>query len=231
MDADRQNQRKAAFLLGPPGSGKTTVAEQAAGDGTAVIQTGRLLRDEVERGSETGARLQPILEAGKLVPVDVLTDLLSHAVSSCGGRHLLFDGFPRSNEQVAPFFHIIDVAGAAFAAAIVLRLSRRTVRNRLEGRRHCPRCGAVYNVILDPPTRPGLCNRCGTPLVSRSDDSTDVVTARLDRYEQDTMPVAEQFERAYRSLTFTVDAERPLEEVVAAVRGILKDVGMTSDRR
>lgn len=222
------SQRKAAFLLGPPGSGKTTVAEQAAGDGIAVIQTGRLLRDEVERGSDVGARLRPILEAGRLVPVDVLTELLSQAVSSCGERHLLFDGFPRSHEQVAPFFRITDIAGAAFAAALVLQLSRRTVRDRLEGRRYCPRCGAVYNVLLDPPTHPGLCNRCGTPLAVRSDDTTDVVAARLDRYKQDTIPVAEHFKREYPSLTFTVEAEQPLEAVVSAVRGILEDVGMTS---
>lgn len=204
---------KNVVLLGPPGAGKGTIAARVAqAAGLLHLSTGDLLRDEVARGTELGKRVQGIMARGELVPDELVLSLVRERAD--GRRGVLLDGFPRTLAQAEGLAQFLPLD-----AVVYLAVGRDEVVRRLGSRRVCPSCGAVYNLVTQPPKESGRCDRCGGALVQRPDDAPEVVARRYEVYERDSRPLVDHYRRL--GLLRTVDAARDPESVAADVLGVL----------
>jgi adenylate kinase len=218
----RPEKKFAAVLIGPAGSGKTTLARALSGPEVAVIETGNLLEAEVRHQSPLGRQIKPYKVAGELVPSDLVNQVISAELKRFEGRLVLFDGFPRSLEQVDAQLQLLKAHDRKLCAVIVLTLDLAVSIRRLSGRRICAQCGALYNVWSNPPCRDGACDKCGGQLVQRGDDREELVRHRFKTYERETVPAIEFYRREYPHLITEQSADAQPAEVLARVRGCLK---------
>jgi adenylate kinase len=209
-------------FLGPPGSGKGTQARMVGGRlGIPQISTGDILRDAVARGSELGRKARALMEKGELVPDDVMLPLVERRIGEedCREGYVL-DGFPRTLAQAIGLDEMLGKQGQTLDAAIFMDLADDAVLRRLSRRRVCPECGALYNIDADPPRHEGVCDRCGTELELRNDDSEDTVKNRLMVYRNETLPLVDYYES--RGLLHKIDAGPDVETVFGS---ILEEIG------
>jgi adenylate kinase len=191
------------LLFGPPGSGKGTQAGRISSWlGIPAISTGDMLREEIKTGTELGNAAKSIMASGGLVGDDLVNRMLAQRVSSpdCGHGFLL-DGFPRTVEQAEFLDHLL--IERQFKTPIVLHLDvpMDALVGRLTSRRQCPQCRRIYNLLHHPPRTPGICDDDGTPLITRKDDSEDVVTERIRTYDEVTRPVLAYYQdRTYHQI-------------------------------
>lgn len=206
-------------LLGAPGSGKGTQAARLKEIyGIAHISTGDILRSEVARGSELGRQAEAHMNAGGLVPDELILGMIEARLAQKDAtRGWLMDGFPRTLVQAHGLVALTERIGQTVDAGVILNVDPEVVVQRLSGRRVCRSCGHVANVS-EAGTRP--CPRCGGQLVLRSDDEPEVVRHRIQVFEQQTRPVFELFRRRYRVIE--IDASQPLEQVTGAIRKALE---------
>jgi len=182
-------------FLGPPGAGKGTQAavlkERVA---LAHISTGDILRDEVRRGTALGVRAKSFMDAGKLVPDDVIVGMMETRLqaSDCASGFLL-DGFPRTVPQAEALDRTLERLGLPLDAAILFEIDDEEVVRRLAGRRVCGGCGAIYNVSYHRPQREGVCDACGAAVIQRDDDREETVRRRLAVYHDQTAPLIEYY--------------------------------------
>lgn len=204
------------ILLGAPGAGKGTQgALLAKRHGVQQVSTGDLLRDAVRRGSELGRKAKAFMDAGELVPDDVILGMAREVLADADAGFVL-DGFPRTLEQARGLDALMDELGIALDAVVVLDVPDDVLVKRISGRRSCPECKAVYNVFFDPPSTPGVCDRCGTALVERPDDDPGTVKRRLEVYRRQTEPLIAFYEESGVPVR-TVDGRQDVEDVQAAI--------------
>src|SRR5690606_5314320 len=216
------------LLLGAPGAGKGTqgalIAERY---GIPKISTGDLLREAVREGTPLGQKAKSYMDAGELVPDEVMLGLIQEVLTEDGTpdeaveRGFVLDGFPRTLRQAEGLDRLLDEIGRPLDAVIVVSVPDDVLIRRLSGRRTCANCGAVYNVYLEPPRTAGTCDRCGGPLVERPDDTAATVRRRLEIYQEQTEPLIAYYERS-RTPVYRVDGDRPVEEVQRAIMGLLE---------
>jgi adenylate kinase len=200
------------ILFGPPGAGKGTQGELLAKRfGLSRLSTGDLLRDAVRRRTPLGMEAKRYMDAGDLVPDDVILGLIREQLEQ-DGTGFLFDGFPRTTPQARELDRLLADAGAPLRGVLVLDVPDDSLVRRLAGRRSCPKCGRVYNVHSEPPHRPGRCDACGTELVQRDDDREDTVRHRLNVYRAQTEPVLDYYRRTPTPVSH-VDGDRSIEQV------------------
>ena len=211
---------KRLILLGAPGAGKGTQgALLAKGLGIQQIATGDLLRDAVRRGTPLGQEAKRFMDAGELVPDDVILGLARDVLGAAEAGFVL-DGFPRTLEQARGLDRILAELGIALDAVVVLDVPTDILVKRISGRRTCPECKAVYNVFFEPPAEAGICDRCGAALVERPDDDASTVTRRLEVYQRQTEPLIAFYESSDTPVR-KVDGRQDVEDVQAELREIL----------
>lgn len=200
-------------LLGAPGSGKGTQAQRLqAKYGVPQVSSGDLLRDAVARGTELGLKAKAIMEAGALVPDDVVLGLIRERLSRRDAVNgFILDGFPRNIDQADALGALLKELRQPLDTVLLLDVGRQTLLKRLAGRRTCPKCGTVYNVH-SLPQGTTTCAKDGATLYQRPDDKEEVIAKRLSVYEQDTRgPLTRYYSKA--GLLRAVAGEGALDEV------------------
>ncbi len=209
------------IFLGSPGAGKGTQAARLAAERQLPrISTGDMLRQAISEGTPLGRLAAPIMEQGQLVPDELLIAMIRERVSSedCANGYIL-DGFPRTLPQA---FGLEDIAGSEAEDRFFVfdvEVPPEELMRRLSGRRWCPKCQSTYHVNSNPPTRPGLCDWCSTPLVQREDDKEAVVARRLQEYDERTKPLIDHYKNHARF--HRVDGHRPADAVFAELVKVL----------
>jgi len=169
----------------------------------------------VAEGTELGRAADAHMRAGRLVPDDLVLGILKDRLARPdAARGFVLDGFPRTIAQADALERLTPLEGV-----IAFDLDPRTIVDRLAGRRTCPTCGAGYNVVTNPPRRPGHCDREGAELVQRPDDLPQAVEVRLRVYEEQTAPLREHYRR--RGLLRSLDASGSPPEVAGRLRRLL----------
>ena len=175
-------------LLGPPGSGKGTQTERLCAElKFTKISTGDLLREAVKQGTPLGIKAKSYMESGGLVPDQLVGDLIKEKLTGQKGGVLL-DGFPRTVEQAKMLDQIIKVD-----LAIDLEVDEELLVKRLTERRVCKSCNSVFHLEFNPPKLAGKCDKCGSDLIQRNDDSEKVVRERLRVYKEKTLPLTRYY--------------------------------------
>ena len=206
------------ILLGAPGAGKGTQAEILNKElGIPTISTGNILRAAVKNGTPTGLKAKEYMDAGKLVPDEVIIGVITERLQEedCAKGYIL-DGVPRTIAQA----EALEKAGIAFDAVVSIEISDEEIMERMGGRRVCEACGSSYHVVAVPPKQEGICDACGGKLVQRKDDAPETVKARLQVYHNETEPLKSFYES--RGLLKSVDN---LPSVAEMSKSILKALG------
>jgi len=180
-----EGNRYRIIFLGPPGAGKGTQAEMLAESlKIKKISTGDILRDAVSRGTELGKKAKYYMERGELVPDEIILGIIEDAINDEGS--FVLDGFPRNINQAKALDEMLERKNLNITHVILIEVPDEEIVKRIAYRRVCLSCGAVYNLIFDPPKVNERCDRCGSNLVQREDDREDVVRRRLEVYRKST---------------------------------------------
>ncbi len=211
------------ILLGAPGAGKGTVAKRlTAIDGSVQISTGDILRGAVRDGTELGQKADAFMKAGDLVPDELIMGIMGERLleDDCKSGFLL-DGFPRTIPQAEQLKELLTKLNITLDAAVNLDVPRDVILDRLTTRRTCanPECQAIYNVKSMPPKVEGICDKCGTEVVQRDDETEEAISKRLDTYNEKTAPLASFYEK--EGMLLNVNATSS-DAVVEAITGNIK---------
>jgi adenylate kinase len=213
-------------LLGPPGAGKGTQAERLVERYSwPQISTGDMFREALGKGTPLGLEARGYMDAGKLVPDDVVERMVAERLSKedCVEGFIL-DGFPRSVHQAKALDEYLEGQGRAIDLVVNIAVDEDLLVERLTARRMCRDCGNIHNTVFTPPKVEGCCDKCGGDLYQRDDDTEKTVRARLEVYKSQTEPVIGYYEPSGKLVT--VDGARKPDEVF---EGIAKAIeGMRS---
>ncbi len=187
------------ILIGPPGSGKGTQAELLREkNGFVHYSTGDVFRDHISRKTAIGVKVEGYVTSGKLVPDDVVLEVVKAFLAENMGKPILFDGFPRTVPQAEGLDRVLGQNRLQVDMAILVDLADDEVVKRLTARRQCRKCGRIYNLSFKPPKVEGICDVCGGELYQRKDDTEAVIRDRLRTYHEQTEPVLEFYSKQGR---------------------------------
>ena len=200
-------------LLGAPGSGKGTQAKKLMADkNIPQISTGDMLREAVAAGTRFGRKAKSIMEAGNLVPDDVVLGIISERLARPDAADgFILDGFPRNRPQALDLEELLDQLGTPLDAAVLMDVDFDILMKRLTGRRTCSLTGKLLNIYFSPQEELDACTQAGGELVQRDDDNKETITNRLEVYRENTEPLVEYYRK--RGKLKTVDADGTIDEV------------------
>ncbi len=202
-------------LLGAPGAGKGTQAQKLVEEfGFAHVSTGDLLRAAIKAGSELGQKAKGYMDAGKLVPDELVIDLVKERLGADDAqRGFILDGFPRNTAQAVTLDSELAAMERTLDAALLVSVEPAVIVDRLSSRRTCRDCGYTAPAGVD------VCPRCSGEMYQRDDDKPETIQRRLDVYESQTAPLVEYYKG--HSILKEVDGDRPVDEVYADVKTLL----------
>ncbi len=211
-------------LLGAPGSGKGTQAKKLMADrNIPQISTGDMLREAVAAGTRFGLQAQSVMEAGNLVPDEVVLGIISERLSQPDAADgFILDGFPRTKQQALDLEELLDQLGTPLDTAVLLHVDFDILLKRLTGRRTCSLTGKLLNIYFSPQEELDACTGAGGELIQREDDNEETISNRLNVYRENTEPLIEFYAR--RDKLTKVDAEGSIDEVYdrfsSAIQGL-----------
>lgn len=181
------------ILLGAPGAGKGTQAEIICEHlHIPAISTGNMLREAISNGTETGLKAKSFMDSGKLVPDEVVIEILKDRISKDDCKNgFILDGFPRTVPQA----EALDTMGVRIDKVIDIEVADEKIMQRLSGRRVCEKCGASYHVDYKPSSKEDVCDKCDGRTVQRKDDHPDTIRERLRVYHEQTEPLKGYYEK------------------------------------
>lgn len=206
------------IFLGAPGAGKGTQAERICEKlSIPAISTGNIIREALSTGTEMGLKAKSFIEAGKLVPDDVVIGIIRErlAADDCAAGYVL-DGFPRTIPQA----QALDAMGADIDRVVDIEVPDEVITRRMSGRRVC-KCGATYHVDWKKPANEGICDSCGGELYRRKDDEPETVLDRLSVYHEQTEPLKDYYNK--QGKLRIVDGDKPIDEITRLVLEALQD--------
>jgi adenylate kinase len=209
------------ILFGPPGAGKGTQAARLQEDfRLPYVATGDILRAAVKEGTELGMAAKGFMEAGELVPDELVVDLICDRIGEDDCRDgFILDGFPRTRPQADALGEAFERLGREITAVLLIDVPDEDLVRRISGRRVSVKTGRPYHVETDPPKHEGRCDVDGSRLVQRDDDKPEVVQNRLAVYHKDTEPLIVYYDE--RGLLRRVDGTRSPTEVHDHIRAVL----------
>jgi len=213
------------IFLGPPASGKGTQTERLARElDLPHIDTGKLLRAEIEANTEDGKIAKRFIDKGQLVPADLVAQIIIKKIFSKEAENgYILDGFPRSIEQAEIMEKAIENAGLKNnnqRIVVLLDVDKNVLLERIINRRMCKDCNKIYNLKTMPPKVEGCCDDCGQPLYQRDDDTEEVATKRFDTYKNQTAPLIDYYTK--KNLLVSTDANGTPDEVYKNILAVVK---------
>ena len=206
------------ILLGAPGAGKGTQAELLVKQlNIPQISTGNMLREAMRNGSELGKQVKSLMDAGALVPDDVILSIVAERVAQpdCANGFIL-DGVPRTLAQA----EAMDAKGIRIDHVVSIEIDDAVIEGRMTGRRVCTKCGASYHIVANPPKVDGICDQCGEAVSIRKDDTPETVRHRLEVYHTTTEVLKDYY--AKQNKLVLIEGNQSIE---GANRDILKALG------
>ena len=200
------------MLLGPPASGKGTLAEQLNQEfGLGVVSPGSLLRAEKANGSELGRRADELTSQGRLVDDDTVNAIVGKWLDTQTDDGFVFDGYPRTVGQAEALNVMMERRGIPLQLALLLEATEDTLRKRVQSRATCGKCGTIVSIGLHVASIGASCPRCGGHLMRRSDDTLETLTTRLSQYREKTEPLVQFYED--QGILQRVSTEQPPQTV------------------
>jgi adenylate kinase len=209
------------ILLGAPGAGKGTQAKKLIEKyGIHQISTGDILREAVKNKTETGIKAKKFMDSGELVPDELVVEIIGEEIRrGCCVNGFILDGFPRTLVQGEALDEMLKKMHLQIDHVLDFEIERETVIERIAGRRTCKSCGFGYHIRFSPPSKDGICDKCGGELLQRADDNEETVNNRYDIYEKQSGELRAYYDKSgkYHKL----DGESGVEEVFAEVVNVL----------
>ncbi len=201
-------------LLGAPGAGKGTQAKRISERyGVPHLSAGDILRNAASARTPEGMEAAGYMDQGKLVPNEVVLSIVKSEIQRLK-KGFILDGFPRTipqAESLGTFTELDTVINIEVDFALLLK--------RLTGRRSCPKCGAVYHILNNPPSTEGLCDKCGTELIQRKDDNEETVKKRIDTYVSLTQPLIEYYKK--KGILRNVNGNGKIDQIFQEIAELL----------
>jgi len=203
-------------LLGAPGAGKGTQCKSIVDRYNLLhLSSGDILRKERAEGTELGKKAQDYMDSGALVPDEIIIEMMATAIEKAPAAGFVLDGFPRTVNQAAELDKALNESGQNIDAVLNLEIEDQVVTKRITGRRSCPKCGAVYHIENLKPKTEGICDKDGTELIQRPDDTEQVLANRLETYHRQTEPLVDYYKK--NSTVYDFDADRDPDDVRASM--------------
>jgi len=211
------------ILLGSPGAGKGTVSKLlTALDGSVHISTGDILRNAVKAGTPLGKKAKEYMDRGDLVPDSLIMDMMGERLlePDCA-KGFVLDGFPRTIPQAEALEKLLQKLHITIDVVANMEISKQVVLDRLTTRRTCANsaCQAIYNVKTMPTKVEGICDKCGSPVIQRSDETEEAILNRLATYNKQTAPLIDYYQK--KGMLKTIEATSS-ETVVNEIKNSLK---------
>lgn len=199
------------IFFGAPGAGKGTQAEIVSKKlDIPTISTGNMIREAIKNGTEMGNTAKSFIEAGKLVPDEVVIGIIKDRLDAKDCKKgFILDGFPRTIPQA----EALDAMGVKIDVVLNIEVSDDEIVTRMSGRRTCLKCGGTYHIVFNPPKADGICDNCGAELTIRKDDAPEVVKSRLEVYHNETEPLKDFYEK--KGILKTVIGQKELKDTTA----------------
>jgi len=212
---------KKMLIMGPPGAGKGTQAENIIKYyDIPHISTGDMFRAAISAKTEIGLLAKSYIDAGNLVPDEVTVGIVKERLSQDDCKKgFLLDGFPRDIHQAEMFKDMLKELGISIDLVLNINVDHEKLVNRIIGRRICPSCGRTYHVVYNKSLKEGICDDCGANLIQRKDDNVDTVKNRLEVYNHLTEPLI----NFYKDLVVNIDGDRDVDVIFEDIKKAIGD--------
>lgn len=210
------------LIVGAPGVGKGTMSRFLVAHYKLVhVSTGDMLREAIKEKTPVGLKAQEYMSKGMLVPDEIIHDIIIERLSKNDiNRGFLFDGYPRTLAQAIDLSNILNQLNKKIDAVLNLQLDDEIITKRITGRRTCPSCGSIFNVYYNKEKVDGVCDNCGSELVTREDDNLESLKSRLEEFYKNTKPVVEYYDK--QNIVFNINADQDKEAEFKDIQKVLE---------